>query len=165
MRNTLRFSLLMGIGGLAAFGQVASDILPPQKRAATVDFARKLLEPAPALETAGATPLPNPFSLNLPESATPPPVSNPGAGADLAGRAGLEVLASKITPTGSVEIGGEPILLFGQKKLKVGDRLPIIFEGKPYELEISAIERTSFTLRLNGEEVTRPIKPVTKPKP
>jgi hypothetical protein len=164
MRNTLRFSLLMVVGGLAAFGQSASDILPPQKRVATVDFAQKLLAPTSA-ETVGATVLPNPFNLNLPESATPPPVKNAGTGTDLTGHAGLEALAAKIIPTGSVEIGGEPILLFGQKKLKVGDRLPIIFEGKPYELEISAIEHTSFTLRLNGEEVTRPIKPVTKPKP
>ena len=164
MRNPLLFSLLMSIGGLAAFGQSASDILPPQKRAATAEFARKLLEPAQP--EAAVTTLPNPFNLNLPESATPPPVNNAGpAGAELTGRAGLEALAAKIVPTGSVEIGGEPILLFGQKKLKVGDRLPIIFEGKPYELEISAIERTSFTLRLNGEEVTRPIQSVTQPKP
>ena len=51
------------------------------------------------------------------------------------------------------------MLLFHEKKLKVGDNLKITVEGVDYSVTISAIDQTSFKIRLNGEEVTRPIKP------
>jgi hypothetical protein len=86
------------------------------------------------------------------EAAAPSPVGND--------REKLQKIADGITPSGTMQLGDESILLFGQKKFKVGDTLPIIFEGNSYELQISSIERISFTLRLNNEEITRPIKPV-----
>ena len=65
-------------------------------------------------------------------------------------------------PSGIARFDGEAILIFGQKKLKVGDRLTITFEGADYDLEIAAINSTTFTLRYNGEEITRSIKPGNK---
>jgi hypothetical protein len=71
--------------------------------------------------------------------------------------------AKSVAPSGSVKLGDTQLLLFGQKKLKVGDTLSIVFQGSSYELYITAIDRTSYTLRLNKEEITRPIKPENKP--
>jgi hypothetical protein len=48
--------------------------------------------------------------------------------------------------------------VFGQKRVKAGGFLTITFEGNEYTLEIASIERPNFTLRLNREEFTRPIK-------
>jgi hypothetical protein len=75
----------------------------------------------------------------------------------------LESIAAKLKPSGSLVFSGQPILLYGQKKLKVGDHLTISFEGHDYEVEITTIERTTYTLRLNRAEITRPINPGKTP--
>jgi len=49
-------------------------------------------------------------------------------------------------------------LVFGQKRVKAGGLLTITFEGNEYTLEIVSIAPPNFTLRLNREEFTRPIK-------
>ena len=74
----------------------------------------------------------------------------------------LATLADKLSPSGIAIIGGEPILLFGSRRLKIGDQLTVTYEGADYNLDITAITRTTFTLRLNREEITRPIKPGKK---
>ncbi len=70
----------------------------------------------------------------------------------------LEAVASLIKPDGALVFQGQPILVFRQRKLKVGDKFTITFDGSDYELELAAIASTSFTLRYKGEETTRPIK-------
>jgi len=75
----------------------------------------------------------------------------------------LALVAESITPSGFFVVGGEPILLISKKKYKVGDRIPISFEDRDIELEITAIDRSSFSLRLNRSEFTRPIKPGKTP--
>jgi len=75
----------------------------------------------------------------------------------------LTAIAGQIKPTGMVNLGGEPILLLGTRKIRVGDPLSASFEGKTIAVKVTAIDRTSFTLRLNGEEFTRPIKSGNNP--
>ena len=75
----------------------------------------------------------------------------------------LENIASRITPSGMLMFNDNPLLLFREKKLKVGDTLTITFEGTDYVVVITEIERTSFKIRLNREEITRPIKPGKTP--
>lgn len=70
----------------------------------------------------------------------------------------LEAIATSIQPSGYFILGGEATLVFGQKRVKAGSTLTINFEGTEYTLEITALDRTNFTLRLNREEFTRPIK-------
>ena len=70
----------------------------------------------------------------------------------------LSAIAAVLKPTGNFIIGGEQTLIFGQKRVKAGMPLTINFEGTEYTLEMTAIDRTSFTLRLNREELSRPIK-------
>ena len=143
----------------------SSDILPPQKRAASLDLARALLTTKPIEISSDEIAKKNPFNPVKPivesEGAAKIQVAPGGA---LSERDLLQSLAASVTPSGTMQLGDQLILLFGQKKLKVGDHLPIVFQGATYELQISAIERTSFSLRINNAEITRPIKPVvTKP--
>jgi hypothetical protein len=71
----------------------------------------------------------------------------------------IVILSAQLAPTGSAVRDGESYLLFGQRKVKVGDRVPVVFESAQYELEIVEIDGGAFTVRLNKEEFTRPIKP------
>lgn len=69
----------------------------------------------------------------------------------------LQAISASLKPSGNFIMNGEHTLVFGQKRVKAGDLLTITFEGAEYTLEITAIERTRFSLRLNREEITRPI--------
>lgn len=168
MRKTA-FSFLLMAGTLMAAGDPAADIPVPQKRVEVVGFAKGVINSQDTnVPPVDAATLKNPFSpavLPTPQqtSSVTPATGGAPSVVETSDYARLEDIAPKVTPTGSVVIGGESLLLFGQKRLKVGDHLPIVFEGKPYDLEISGIQSTSFTLRLNGVEITRPIKSVKKP--
>ena len=70
----------------------------------------------------------------------------------------LEAIAKSLKPSGYIVLGGQASLSFGQKQVKAGGILTITFEGSQYTLEITSIDRTNFTLRLNREEFTRTIK-------
>ena len=70
----------------------------------------------------------------------------------------LQSIAAGLKPSGFFVIGGQPTLVFGQKKVKAGSFLTITFEGNSYTLEIAAVDLQTFTLRLNREEFTRPIR-------
>lgn len=70
----------------------------------------------------------------------------------------LQEIGASLKPSGFFVLGGEPTLVFGQKRVKAGGLLTITFEGNEYTLEIVSIDRPNFTLRLNREEFTRPIK-------
>jgi hypothetical protein len=149
---------------------VPSDLVPAAKRVATVDLASKIArqnDPAPL-----PADYPHPFSPPGFEQRDPEEEKAKAAAqvvnepAKPAGdREILEAIAPRVTPDGTAILPrtGEPILFFRQKKLKVGDRLTITFDGRDYEVEISAIERTTFTMRLNRAEITRPIKPGKTP--
>jgi hypothetical protein len=159
MRASISCFILASSVATAAFAQKA-DILPAARRIPVVEAAKRLVQQP------DAAPLPdelkNPFSPTPLVRETSGPVRE-AAPATVTDRQLLETIARQIDPTGTVSIGGEPFLLFGQKRIKVGDALPITFDGQQYELVITAIKPTSFTLRLRGEELTRSIKPANRP--
>ncbi len=155
--------LLVGLAALV-FGSTAlaqrSDLTTPQKRTEVVEAAAKLLQPRElaAIPETLIPPLnPPAFNQRDPDEAPSTVVTNQPARVT-GDRAVLEALAGRLAPSGTAIIGGEAILLFGQKRLKVGDQLTITFEGIDYTLDITDIGRTTFTLRLNREEITRPIQ-------
>ena len=166
-----RFSASLLVAGALALGSSAlaqrSDLLPVQRRAASVDIAARIVEPraAPALPAT----LNNPFApegFNQPDDAETGMVAPAQAGARPAVRTSrdtLEVIAANIQPTGTISRRGEPILLFGSKQVRVGEELAVTYEGATHVLVVTAIQSTSFTVRLNNDEITRPIKPGTKP--
>jgi hypothetical protein len=75
----------------------------------------------------------------------------------------LERIAERVIPSGTLTLNGEPLLIFAQKRLRVGDRITVTYEGKDYNLEIISIQRFTFTLRLNRAEITRRINPGKNP--
>jgi hypothetical protein len=151
--------------------RATSDLPPPQKRQTAVTTAerltqRKALPPLPA-------DLVSPFSppdFDKPDateaSANPAPAPKPGTpapstptpAAPASDLQTLETLAAQITPTGVIQMGGSPRLVIGAKRFEVGTRFTATYNGRDYELELVAIDRTTFTLRYRGEETTRPIK-------
>lgn len=145
--------------GLTA-GVHANTVAAPAKRQESLAQAKELLG-----EKAMPSTLKNPFNpegfgegqadSGSSTGGTPGPVvpTGPRSGRDL-----LQAIGASLKPSGSVVLGGEPVLLFGQKRVKAGGTLTITFEGNEYTLEIVKIERPNFTLRLNREEFTRPIK-------
>jgi hypothetical protein len=150
----------------AAAARVIPDLQPPQKRQGTVATAERLVK-RPALEPIGAD-IVSPFSppsFERPEPGTQPvargQTATPAAPAPLTVRQTLENLAAQITPSGTVTPPrGGLRLVIGAKLFEVGTRFTATFNNQDYELELIAIDRTTFTLRYRGEEITRPIKPV-----
>lgn len=169
---TPRFSSLLLTASALALASTAlaqrSDLLPVQRRATSVDLAARIVEPksAPALPATVNNPF-APEGFDLPDGAETAGPAGAAAGAARAPvrsmRDTLETIAANITPTGTISRRGEPILLFGSKQVRVGEELTVTYEGTTYILTVSAIQSTSFTVRLNNDELTRPIKPGAKP--
>ena len=156
-----------------AHAQLAGTVAVPNLRQQSLDRAQALLNAKPA----GIAPEQiNPFSpeafneaANNPTNPVGPGGSEgsvtPGTGGQVKGPAGprsdrdlLIAIATALKPGGSIKMGGSQILLMGVKKVKVGEKLNLTFEGAQYTVEVTAINPTHFTLRYNGEEYTRPIK-------
>ena len=161
-----RRALLIGLGLVASTAGLAQiePIVAPARRAQGLDTARQLLAPATPAPAAA-----NPFysaafdelvtgvsasaTTGSGESVTPAAPASPAPARNL-----LQAIAASLKPGGYIVMGGVPSLSFGQKRVKAGGLLTITFEGTEYTLEVTAIDRTNFTLRLNREEFTRPIK-------
>ena len=144
-----------------------SDIAPLPKRSESVALADQFLAPLDLGSLTTGSALKDPFNppgfiknaaptttdpavVTVPDLPPPPKVAPE--------RELIEAIAPLIGPDGRATLGGVTYLLFGKKRLKVGDTLPILYKDKPYELIITAIGDTTFTLRLNGEETIRPIR-------
>ncbi|MBS0661791.1 MAG: hypothetical protein JSR48_00885 [Verrucomicrobia bacterium] len=172
-----RRCILLALLGLASAVVVTAKAAPtrkaPESDLATVDVRREAVEAAANMAKAE-----NPAALpdTLPQPFSPPGFDRDttgektGAAGQAAGPAKpsgdrelLAAIASKITPSGTFFFGGEHYLQFSKKRLKVGDKLTVNYEGLDCTLELTAIDATNFTLRLNREEITRPIKPGKTP--
>ena len=173
-RNELLVLLAVAIAPFALAAPAAapqSDLVPVAKRAATVELASKIArqhDPVPL-----PADYPRPFNPPGFDQRDPEEEKAKTAAAQVAAEAAkpagdrqiLEAIAPRITPDGTAILPrtGESVLFFRQKKLKVGDHLTIAFDGHDYEVEITAIDRTTFTMRLNRAEITRPIQPGKTP--
>lgn len=159
-------TILYGIGAVLLanfmFAAEGADLTAPKLRMDTVAKAQALLaaQEAPVVL---ADPLPNPF-VRVPltksdeEAEEAVPAVDPKAVATLSGVELLTRLAATIPATGTVNLGGAPILLLGQKRLKVGDTLTISFEDKSYEVSIASISSTAFTIARGSHSYTRPLR-------
>lgn len=140
----------------------AEDVVGPAKRTEALAAAKSLLstkENAPAIKDpfhseAFNEALANTSGISSPakQADTPARAVGPRSNRDT-----LQAIAASLKPR-YLEMSGQPILFFGQKRVKAGDTLTINFEGTDYALELVSIDRPNFTLRLNRDEFTRPIK-------
>lgn len=149
-------SLALLLGAAASTAGAAPDIAPPKMREAVVADAARVAKERD-VPAALPAPLANPFvpkeDERVEERITISPSAPALAGADL-----LATLAARIPSSGTVIVGGEPILLLGQKRLKVGDTFAISFEGQTYELSIAGVTSTSFTVKRGENIYTRPVR-------
>jgi hypothetical protein len=169
MNSRPRFSLpalgfLLVLPAAAHAARVISDLQPPQRRQASVTLAEKLAQRTtpPALPEELVSPF-NPPGFDKPEPGELPPaqVAGPYVPPPPPGdREILEAVASQLTPTGTINFDGSPRLVMGSKRFEVGTRFTVTYNNQDHELELVAIDRTTFTLRYRGEEFTRPIKSV-----
>jgi hypothetical protein len=147
-----------------------TDILPPPRRQPTVDAAERLTR----------TPTPAPVAADLKSPFNPPDYSKPDPNDPKSQQAAptqpgttsapaqavpgdkelLESLAARLPSTGTISLGGKPMLIVGKNRFEIGTKFTVAFNGQDYELELVAIDRTTFTLRFRGEETTRPIRSV-----
>jgi hypothetical protein len=155
--------------------RVTSDLQPPQKRQATVTVAERLTQrKTPATRPADLRSPFDPADFDKPDPADPESIAAAQRARAAATKAGgppapalpvvpptdretLEKLAAQITPTGMMHLRGTPRLVIGNKPFEIGTRFTATYNNQDYELELVAIERTTFTLRYRGEEITRPI--------
>jgi hypothetical protein len=156
---------LVALAGARATAATVDPIIAPPKRLEALDRARAALAQKEVPDK-----VPNPFyseSFNevLQGGSAPRPSGDQQAATpavtpavNKTARGLLESIAASLRPSGYFVIGGQPTLVFGQKRVKAGGTLTINFEGKEYTLEVTALDRTNFTLRLDREEFTRPIK-------
>ncbi len=151
------FSLLGALVALCPAARAQSDLAAPKIREQVVaDAVRVVGMRGGTTEQPG--PIPNPFVPKESEAAAGSEAPAPTPGPTLAGAELLATLAARIPATGTVNLGGEAMLLLGQKRLKVGDSITISFEGRSYELSIAAVTSTSFTVK-RGETIhTRPVR-------
>ena len=70
----------------------------------------------------------------------------------------LAQAAAGIQPTGTMLIGTEPYLLLGGRRYKSGDVISVNVDGQGVQITISSIQRNSYTLRLEDQELRREFK-------
>ena len=75
----------------------------------------------------------------------------------------LESIAEKIKPSGTFNLGGQPILAIGKRFVKTGSHFIVTYKGSDYDLELTGIDGSNFTLRYKSEEITRSIQPGKSP--
>lgn len=153
MKNIIEHShILVASLYLATIASAAPvDIQPPQKRAQTVELASQLSKVASPEAAQPPDNIRNPFNPAAVEDVR---TARPTSDKDL-----LLILAEQLQPTGVIGRDDALMLLLkGQKGVKVNEKLTLSFDGTQYDVEVIAIDRTSFSLRYNQTEITRPIK-------
>jgi hypothetical protein len=156
----------LGIFAPKAAARVDSELAPPEKRHQAVE---KAVHVSKLVRVEALSPdLPNPFAppqfaLSDAEEAAAAAAAarQSGAGPILAPPTDRELLASiasKIVPSGTVYLGGRPLLMFGKRFVRTGSRFTVTYKGADYVLELTDIDGTNFTLRYNKEEITKPVK-------
>lgn len=163
-------SLCLAVAGLAALtpsvkAKPASDIASIDARRAIVAKAEQLAAPPKLAPVPTEWPQPfNPPGFGRPATAARDNASPGGREnatnaqpVQLTDRDTLAIVAAKIPTTGSIVLGGKPLLISGTNRIEIGSRFTVVYNGQEYELELVAITSTTFTVRYKGEEYTRPI--------
>lgn len=158
MRTTASRLLCLLFAGAAVAAAQVQPVIAPAKRAEALALAGSLL----AARDAAPAAVKNPFHTDAFASGQGPgPAADTAAAGPAAPRTGRDLLASiaeGLRPSGFFVLGGAQTLVFGQKRVKAGERLTINFEGQEYTVVITAISPPNFTFRLGNEEFTRPIR-------
>ncbi len=171
-----RHNLLALAGVIAALGallpraaaRVESEIAPAEKRHPSVEKAAAIAKQnkAAALpENLNQPFAPPQFDLTDEEEAAAAAAAarlasagTQGAPVVMSDHQLLQEIVSRVKPSGTASLGGRPLLMFGSKYVKTGAHFTVTYKGTDYDLELTQIDGTNFTLRYKNDEITRPIK-------
>lgn len=105
--------------------------------------------------------IPDPFNLpedqtktvseTKPEDEKPPPVV-------LSDQEVLLEISERVQPTGVMHFGEDTLLLFGERRVRVGDFLSVQHLGRTYKIQLVKAEARAFMLRLNDEFISKRIQ-------
>jgi hypothetical protein len=164
-------ALFLCIFASRAAARVESEVSTPDKRRLSVERALRLAKQTKAepLPTEVLLPFAPPgFELtDAEEAAAAAAAARLAAAAGMGNPAGpappsdhelLVSIADKIKPSGTFNIGGQPILAIGKRFVKTGAHFTVTYKGSDYDLELTEIDGSNFTLRYKSEEITRPIQ-------
>jgi len=162
---------VLGVLAPAAHARIESELASPEKRRVTVDRAVELARQTAVapLPTDIALPFAPPgFNLTDAEEAAAAAAAarlsakaNPGAASappPPTDRELLESIVAKISPSGTTTFRGKPLLTFGKRFVKIGSHFTVTYKGNDYDLELTDVDGSNYTLRYNREEITRPIQ-------
>jgi hypothetical protein len=149
------------------FARVDSEVSTTDKRRVTVDKAAlvaRQVKPAALPSTLKQPFSPENFDLTDAEEAAAAAAAaraaNPN-GPVVVQESDHDLLAditAKVHPGGMVNLGGKPLLMFGNRFVKIGSHFTVTYKGMDYDLELTQIDSTNFTLRYKHDEITRPIQ-------
>jgi len=144
---------MTGAGPLSA--DVRSDLIPPAKRTASVEQAKALTKPSAAAAVAIPVDIKDPFNpISGPSKEELEALNRPKP---QSAKEILSVLMEQLPSVVSTGTNreGQRVLFVSKKQVKVGERIPITFENSTYEVELTEIAGTTFTLKYNGETLSR----------
>lgn len=163
--------LLTALAGLAlapsALARVDSEVSTPEKRHLSVEKAAlvaKQVKPTVLPSTINVPFAPANFELTDAEEAAAAAAAarllNPNGPitAQLSDHDLLVEIVAKVRPSGTANLGGRPLLMFPSRFVKIGSHFTVTYKGSDYDLELTNIDGTNFTLRYKNEQITRPIQ-------
>jgi hypothetical protein len=163
----------LGVAAPRASARVESEIAPPDKRRLSVEKAAQIAHRSSASALPATLNLPfAPPSFDLTDAeeaaaaAAAARLANSGSSLLPAPPSDHELLAeisAKVRPSGTATLGGHPLLMFGKRFVKTGSHFTVTYKGNDYDLELTQIDGTNFTLRYKSDEITRPIQPGKSP--
>jgi hypothetical protein len=160
---------LLGLAAPRAAARMDSELAPPDKRAVGGEKAKQIAKqthPAPLPLTLNQPFAPPGFDLTdaeeaaaAAEAARRANAGNPAIPAPPSDRQLLAEIAAKVRPGGTFMFQGKPLLIFGKSYVKTGSHFTVTYKGNDYDLELTQIDGSNFTLRYKNDEITRPIQP------
>lgn len=150
IRITALLALFVGVMGIAQ-GQIMSE----EARAQKLEVSRNLLNRNVALvEKELIAKAPNPFSRGL-GIAVEVVVEEVEA---ISGDELIKELGRQINPTGVFMFNGEYLLIFRERRARVGDMIPVMYQGEQYQIIISEISSASYKIQYDGLELQQKLK-------
>jgi hypothetical protein len=159
---------VLGVMAPLARARIESDIAPPDKRRVSVEKAAQIArrqKAAPLPVTLSLPFAPPNFDLTDAEEAAAAAAAarlanagNPSIPPPPSDHELLQEIVAKVRPSGTFLLNGKPLLVFGKRFVKTGAHFTVTYKGNDYDLELTQIDGTNFTLRYKSDEITRPIQ-------
>ncbi len=145
--------VLLGLNSLFA----QADIPAPETRVGVVTAVTKVVDSRGKPADIPAESI-SPFTGKVRAADPEPDYSNLPVPVGLSGPELLSQLAGKVPSTGTLVFGGNALLLLGPKRVKIGETIVVNHDGKDYQLTLTAVTSTTFTVKLGDELSTRPVR-------